>query len=63
MSGLDCLRRLKPLLPATEFIVFTAPENAETICEALKAGANGCLTKPATREEFPQRNVTAGVSW
>ncbi|HXD78647.1 MAG TPA: response regulator transcription factor [Puia sp.] len=45
MSGLECVRRVKPLCPATQFIMSTVYEDDENIFESLKAGATGYLLK------------------
>jgi len=44
-SGIDCLIKLKPLCPKTQFMMCTSLEDNETIFSALKAGANGYITK------------------
>lgn len=51
MSGAECIRRLKELLPSTQFIVLTVYEDSEHIFRALKAGASGYLLKRAEPEE------------
>ncbi len=51
MSGVDCIRRLKELLPDTPIIVLTVYEDSEHIFRALKAGANGYLLKRAEPDE------------
>jgi DNA-binding NarL/FixJ family response regulator len=45
MSGVECVRRLKPLLPATQIIMLTVYQNTENIFNALAAGATGYLLK------------------
>ena len=45
MSGIDCISKLKPLCPNTQFIIFTSFEDNESIFNALKAGAVGYLVK------------------
>lgn len=45
MSGIECIRRLKELLPLTPVIVLTVYEDSEHIFRALKAGACGYLLK------------------
>lgn len=45
MSGIDCIRKLKPECPQTQFIMFTIYEDDEKIFDALAAGANGYLLK------------------
>jgi len=41
MSGVECVRKLKQLLPETQVMMLTAYEDTENIFNALKAGANG----------------------
>jgi DNA-binding NarL/FixJ family response regulator len=45
MSGIDCVRTVKPLCPKTQFMMFTIYDNDEKVFEALAAGANGYLLK------------------
>jgi DNA-binding NarL/FixJ family response regulator len=50
MSGIECTRRLKALLPKTQIVMLTAMEDMEWVFRALQAGADGYLlkrTKPA----------------
>ena len=51
-SGIECVRALKPKLPATEFIVVTVYDDADRVFAALAAGAAGYLLKRAPREEM-----------
>jgi DNA-binding NarL/FixJ family response regulator len=51
MSGEQCIRRLKELLPSTQFIVLTVYEDSEHIFRALKAGASGYLLKRSDPDE------------
>src|SRR5215204_5844227 len=44
-SGIDLVRELKPLLPATNFMMCTVYEDDEKIFEALSAGASGYILK------------------
>ena len=44
-SGIDCVRELKPLIPATNFMMCTVYEEDEKIFEALSAGASGYILK------------------
>ncbi|HEY6503859.1 MAG TPA: response regulator transcription factor [Chitinophagaceae bacterium] len=44
-SGIDCVRVLKPLVPATNFMMCTVYEEDEKIFEALSAGASGYILK------------------
>lgn len=52
LSGIECVRRLKPQLPLTQFVMLTVYEDAERIFEALAAGATGYLVKRAPRAEL-----------
>jgi DNA-binding NarL/FixJ family response regulator len=45
MSGIECVRRLKPLMPATQVVMLTVFEDTEKIFSALAAGASGYLLK------------------
>jgi DNA-binding NarL/FixJ family response regulator len=44
-SGIDCVKELKPMLPATNFMMCTVYEDDEKIFEALSAGASGYILK------------------
>jgi DNA-binding NarL/FixJ family response regulator len=44
-SGIDCVRKLKPLYPEILFMMCTIYEEDEKIFEALTAGANGYILK------------------
>jgi DNA-binding NarL/FixJ family response regulator len=50
LSGIECVRRLKPVLPDTQFVMLTVYEDADHIFDALSAGASGYLLKRASRE-------------
>jgi len=45
MSGIECVRRLKPRLPAAQIVMLTVFEDTEKIFSALAAGASGYLLK------------------
>lgn len=45
MTGIDCIQRLKMLHPKMQMIVLTVYDDAETIFQALAAGATGYLLK------------------
>lgn len=51
LSGIECIRRLKEILPTTPVIVLTVYEDSEHIFRALKAGASGYLLKRSDPEE------------
>jgi DNA-binding NarL/FixJ family response regulator len=44
-SGIECVSILKPLCPATQFVMFTSFEDTESVFKSLKVGATGYLTK------------------
>jgi DNA-binding NarL/FixJ family response regulator len=52
MSGVDAVKRLKPLLPETQFVMLTVYEDADHIYNALAAGATGYLLKQTPRAEL-----------
>ena len=52
LSGIECVRRLKPQMPQTQFVMVTVYSDAEHIFEALAAGASGYLLKRLTREHL-----------
>jgi len=45
ISGIECTRELKRLLPNTEILMFTMFEEWDRIFDALRAGASGYLLK------------------
>jgi DNA-binding NarL/FixJ family response regulator len=63
-NGVECVRRLKPQLPATQIIMLTVYQNTENIFDALAAGATGYLLKQTPPEELLSaiREVHAGGS-
>jgi DNA-binding NarL/FixJ family response regulator len=52
MNGVECVRRLKQLLPATLVVMLTVYEDTENIFNALAAGASGYLLKRTTSAEL-----------
>jgi len=52
ISGVEAVRRLKPTLPDTQFVMLTVYEDADHIYDALSAGATGYLLKQTPREEL-----------
>jgi DNA-binding NarL/FixJ family response regulator len=52
MSGIEGVRRLKPLLPNTQFLMLTVYEDVDHVFEALAAGATGYLLKQTPRGEL-----------
>ena len=64
INGVECVRRLKQLLPETLAVMLTAYEDTENIFNALAAGASGYLLKRAPRAELLEaiREVSKGGS-
>jgi DNA-binding NarL/FixJ family response regulator len=52
MSGVDAVKRLKLLLPNTQFVMLTVYEDADHIYNALAVGATGYLLKQTPRAEL-----------
>ena len=52
LSGVECVRRLRPLVPRTQFLMLTVYEDADHIFAALAAGATGYLLKSTRRAEL-----------
>jgi DNA-binding NarL/FixJ family response regulator len=64
LNGIECVRQLKALLPATQFVMVTVYMDADRIFKALAAGATGYLLKRSSHTELLQaiREVAAGGS-
>ena len=62
MSGIEATRRIKEQLPDTKILVLTMFTDPGTVAEAVKAGADGYLSKGASREAVVQaiRDVGEG---
>lgn len=45
MSGIELVRKLKPLCPEAQFLMVTVFEDADKVFEALAAGASGYMLK------------------
>lgn len=54
VSGIECTRRLKELLPDMQILMLTVYNNDELIFKALEAGASGYLLKRFERDEIVQ---------
>ena len=52
LSGIEGVRRLKPLLPGTQFMMLTVYEDVDHVFDALAAGATGYLLKQTPRGEL-----------
>jgi len=64
MSGIECVRRLKPQMLDTQFMMLTVYEDSDHIFKALSAGATGYMLKRKRRSELLDsvRDVHAGGS-
>ncbi len=64
ISGIQLLRRLKPLCPDTQFLVVTVFEDTDRVFEALAAGASGYVLKLDIGRKFFEalEDVFAGGS-
>lgn len=64
ISGIECVRQVKPLLGGTQFVMLTMYEDSNNIFEALASGATGYLIKATPRAELiaALRSVHAGGS-
>jgi DNA-binding NarL/FixJ family response regulator len=51
-NGIQCVVKLKPLMPKTQFLMLTVYEDSDHIFEALTAGASGYLLKRTRREQL-----------
>ena len=52
LSGIECIRQLKPIVPSVQFIMLTAYSDELLIFNALKAGATGYLLKRTPPSEI-----------
>ena len=64
MNGIECIRKLKPRLPDTQFVMVTVYEDVNHIFNALSAGASGYMLKQTRRNELMEalKDVHAGGS-
>jgi DNA-binding NarL/FixJ family response regulator len=64
MNGIECVRRLKPQMPATQFVMLTVYEDPDHIFKALSSGASGYMLKRTPRAELlaALKDVHAGGS-
>lgn len=54
MSGVECTRQLRVLLPAIQIVMLTVYDDSDRIFQALQMGANGYLLKRASADEILQ---------
>lgn len=64
LSGIETTRRIKTLVPETHILILTMYTDPTTVTQAIKAGANGYLSKGASRETVERaiKDVLAGRS-
>ncbi len=64
MSGIECVNRLKQLLPKTQVLMLTTYEEADLIFDSLRKGASGYLLKnmPPSELVLAVEQVHAGGS-
>lgn len=64
MNGVECVRKLKQILPDTQVMMLTAYEDTENIFNSLAAGASGYMLKRTPRAELLDaiREVSRGGS-
>ena len=64
MSGVDCVRKLKQILPQCQILMLTVYDQTENIFNALAAGASGYLLKKSSPEQLIEaiRDVYNGGS-
>ncbi len=54
ISGVECTRQLKALLPDIQIVMLTVYDDSDRIFQALQMGANGYLLKRASADEILQ---------
>jgi DNA-binding NarL/FixJ family response regulator len=54
MSGIECVRRLKAILPSAQVLMLTVYEDSDKIFDSLLAGASGYLLKRTPQPEIIQ---------
>lgn len=64
MDGVNCVKRLKELMPETQFMMLTVYEDNDLLFRSLQAGASGYLLKRASPSDIAQavRDLHAGGS-
>jgi DNA-binding NarL/FixJ family response regulator len=62
MNGIQCVARLKKIMPKMQVVMLTMYNDGDMIFDSLRAGANGYLLKNMPREEMVQavQQVQAG---
>ncbi|MSU58891.1 MAG: response regulator transcription factor [Pedosphaera sp.] len=57
MSGIECVRKLKPLVPSAHILMLTVYEDSDKIFDSLLAGASGYLLK-----RTPQAQILEAIA-
>jgi DNA-binding NarL/FixJ family response regulator len=52
MTGIECVAKLKEIMPAVQIIIVTVYEDSERIFRALRSGASGYLVKSGPPEKL-----------
>ena len=52
MSGIECVRKIKPLVPSAQIMMLTVYEDSDKIFDSLLAGASGYLLKRTPQTEI-----------
>jgi DNA-binding NarL/FixJ family response regulator len=52
MNGIDCIQRLKMIHPSIQIMVLTVYDNADTVFNAIKAGASSYMLKNTAPEKI-----------
>jgi DNA-binding NarL/FixJ family response regulator len=62
MSGIDCVRRLKVVLPELPVVMLTVYDDSETLFNSLMAGASGYLVKRTPQSKLIEalREICSG---
>src|SRR4051812_7234916 len=62
INGIQCVARLKKILPKIQVLMLTTYDDGDLIFDSLRAGANGYILKNVPQEELVQavRQVQAG---
>ena len=62
MSGIDCLREIKKLLPKVRIVMLTVYDDSDTLFQSLVAGADGFLLKRFSHHKLVEsvREIAAG---
>ncbi len=64
MSGIECVAKLKEIIPSVQIIIVTVYEDSEKIFRALRSGASGYLMKSGPPKKLLEaiQDVTVGGS-